>query len=421
MRFLSLILFLGCFTLSIFAHNDEKNNIKIEESNTNNNSQYIKNINKSLDYLYDSINICLKNNNFILDSIKNVKIPEYPTYIYEKRIEVLNEITPIKLEYNEYVQKYIVAYGVQNREKLQSIMSKSAYYFPIFEEYLDKYNLPLELKYLAAVESALDPTAVSKSGAVGLWQFMKPTAEIFNIKITSYIDERRDVYKSTEAACKYLKYLYQTFGDWQLALAAYNGGPGTLTKAIAQSGGKHNYWELRPYLTNQMQNYIPAFIAMNYLMSHHYEHNIFPNTIFLEANKIDTIYVKGPLYLKNIAELTNTDLSVVKSLNPIYTHGYIPKDDNKHLLVLPNDKIYTFIEKKEEICRITNSNDVISIECEQSPIKKTKKVYHNVVQGDNLLRLSMNYECTINEIKEWNKLSEDYFPKIGDKLMFYIE
>ncbi|MDD4148878.1 MAG: lytic transglycosylase domain-containing protein, partial [Bacteroidales bacterium] len=256
-RIVLLLLFQIVFIISLFGKDDGGKTIASSQVETKNELASIyKVIDNSLNSLYDSANIWWTSQYMVSDSILNTPYPLYPPYIYEQRINYLNELSPIKFNYNQHVQVYIEAYGLRNRDKMQLVMSKSMYYFPIFEEYLSKYGLPLELKYLAAVESALDPNAISKSGAVGLWQFMKPTADLFDLKLTSYIDERRDVFKSTDAACRYLKYLFNTFGDWQLALAAYNGGPGTVKKAIARSGGKTNYWELRPYLSNEMQNYV---------------------------------------------------------------------------------------------------------------------------------------------------------------------
>jgi membrane-bound lytic murein transglycosylase D len=312
---------------------------------------------------------------------------------------------------------------VQNRDKLQLIMTRSAFYFPIFEECLNKYNLPLELKYLAAVESALDPTAISKSGAVGLWQFMKPTSDIFDLQVTSYIDERRDVYKSTDAACRYLKSLYEMFGDWQLALVAYNGGPGTVKKAIARSGGKNSYWELRPYFTDQMQNYVPAFIAMNYLMAYHAEHNIFPAISFVEANKTDTVMVAGYMHLKNIADVTCVDYELLKQLNPVYTYSYIPMDGNSHMLILPIEVTHLFLENTEQIVIMRDSiaSDTNSIPPFMVKPVRINTVYHEVISGDNMFRIAIRYNCSIPEIYNWNSIGEDYVLKVGDRLKIMVE
>jgi len=381
-----------------------------------------KKIDAAMFCLYDSSNIWWLSPEDISDSLRNVKIPRYPDYVYKQRIADLDETTPMNLDYNEYVLRYIDAYGVRNRDKMQIVMAKSAYYFPIFEEYLDKYNLPLELKYLAAVESALDPTAVSPSGAVGLWQFMKPTADLFNLTVSSYIDERRDVYKSTDAACRYLKCLYEMFEDWQLALVAYNGGPGTVKKAIARSGGKTDYWDLRQYFTPQMQNYVPAFIAMYYLLEYHAEHNIFPVQTFIEANKTDTLLVRGYLHLSNIAEITGTDANLLKKLNPIYLYGYIPMDGNDHVLVLPSEVTHLFLNKSEDIEALRDTvTDSLAIPPFMVKPERPNIVYHQVVSGDNFFRLAAKYNCSIPELFKWNGLADGYVLKIGDTLKIFVE
>jgi len=419
-----LVLIFSFALLKANAINDgEKNIVKTEKEKSS--FSYYDKINNSLDRLYDSVNIWWTDQSLLSDSIANISAPAYPAIIYEQRINYLNELTPIKLNYNEHVQVYIEAYGEKNRLKMRMVMSKSMYYFPIFEEYLTKYGLPLELKYLAAVESALDPNAISRSGAVGLWQFMKSTSDLFDLKVSSYIDERRDVHKSTEAACRYLKYLFNTFGDWQLALAAYNGGPGTVKKAIARSGGKTNYWELRPYFTNQMQNYVPAFIAMNYLMEYHAEHNIFPESSFIEAMKTDTLQIEGPLRLKQISEITNCDLSTLKALNPVYLYSYVPADGAFHTLVLPHTLTNTYLEKTEEIYQLhaTDSTyeDSVSVDYQVVRPDRDNIVYHDVISGDNFFRLSLKYNCSVPEIYEWNTLSDDYMLRVGDRLKFFVE
>lgn len=419
-----LVLVFSIVTLS-HADNDIDKRLYKQPKSSLTAEQYVNSINKAENALYDSVNIWWLGESKISDSIRNIDYPIYPEDVYNQRINYLNELTPIKLEYNEHVQKYIKAYGLQNRAKLQLIIAKSSYYFPIFEECLLKYGLPLELKYLAAVESALDPNAISTSGAVGLWQFMKPTSDIFDIKVSSYIDERRDVYKSTDAACRYLKYLFNMFGDWQVALAAYNGGPGTVRKAIARSGGKTSYWELRPYFTNQMQNYVPAFIAMNYLMNYHAEHNIFPDNYLIEALKTDTLEVLGPLKLKQIADFTCYDYETIKQLNPVYVYAYIPADGETHTLVLPNTITNSFLENSDEIYNQieidTISNDTIIASLDVIRPERNDTAYHEIIAGDNLFRLSMKYNCSIQEIKKWNALGEAYILHIGHKLVFLVE
>lgn len=383
----------------------------------------VEKINASINKLYDSVCIWWRSPEGIPDSIRALKAPTYPSIVYEKRIDNLDELTTIKLEYNETVQKYIDAYGLRNRPKMQLILSRSVYYFPIFEEYLSKYGLPLELKYLACVESSLDPNAISKSGAVGLWQFIKNTADVMNLKTTTYIDERRDVRKSTEAACKYLKYLYETFSDWQLALAAYNGGPGTVRKAIERSGGKTNHWDLLPFFTEQMKNYVGAFIAMNYLLEYNAEHNLYPKTDFYEYLKTDTIMVRGPLHLSNVAKALNTDYDMLKALNPVYTHAYIPKDENYHCLTLPFDLTSVFFEKQNELYNIPKevNDSIIASETTEPLIEYTNVITHTVKAGDNLFRIAMNYNCSVADIKKWNNMPENHVIHVGDEIKIYTE
>ncbi|MGM0408972.1 MAG: lytic transglycosylase domain-containing protein, partial [Bacteroidota bacterium] len=256
---------------------------------------------------------------------KKDSIPIFPDLVYEYKIAELNNLTPIELEYNERVRRYIDVYTIERREHLSKIIGLAELYFPLFEEMLDKYNLPLELKYLAIVESALDPRAVSSSAAVGLWQFKINTSTMFDLEINSYIDERCDPYKSTEAACAYLQYLYRIYNDWQLALAAYNGGPGVVRNAIIRSGGKTNFWEIQPYLPDQTNGYVPAFIAVNYVMNHYTDHNIEPvRSQFIHLD-IDTVKINEEISFKRISEFIDLPVETLQYLNPAYKLDYIPK------------------------------------------------------------------------------------------------
>jgi len=222
-------------------------------------------------------------------------IPQYDDKVYAERLAKLDYQSPFDLSYNDAVKQYILLYSVRKRELVSRIMAMSKLYFPMFEQLLDKYNLPLELKYLAVVESALNPDARSRTGARGLWQFMYTTGKMYNLTVNSYVDERSDPYKSTVAACEYFQYLYDTFGDWQLVLAAYNSGPGTVSRAIRRSGGKMNYWAIRPYLPKETQGYVPAFIAVNYVLNYTAEHNIFSDTPNKTFFQVDTVKIKQQL------------------------------------------------------------------------------------------------------------------------------
>ncbi len=356
------------------------------------------------------------------DSIKAVILSHYPNEGYTKRIAELDKTTPIKLEYNEHVLKYIDAYGLHNKDKLRTIMSVSAYYFPIFEEYLDKYNLPLELKYLAAVESALDPNAISRSGAVGLWQFMLNTSRILDLTVNSYIDERRDVYKSTEAACRYLEFLYKTFNDWQLALAAYNGGPGMVKRSIVRSGGKTCYWELRPYFTDQMQNYVPAFIAMTYLMNYHAEHNLYPDKTVMDYYNFDTIMIAGPLSFTQIERVTGYRGDSIAILNPMFIKNQIPDDGKLYSLVLPRNRIISFLANKHLAYNIPVVEDNYhDVKAKSGENKGRELVYHKVLRGETLNRLAIKYGVTVNNILAWNNLPDDYMLRFDDVLKIWVE
>src|SRR3972149_4683666 len=229
-------------------------------------------------------------------------IPVYDDATIMERLEKLDAQSPFDLVYNGDVKKYINLY-LNRRTTISKMLGLSKLYFPMFEEKLDKYNLPLELKYLAVVESALNPTIKSKAGAVGLWQFMYATGKFYNLKVTSYVDERCDPIKETEAACEFLQFLYETFGDWQVAIAAYNCGPGNISKAIRRSGGKTSYWEIRPYLPKETQAYVPSFIAVNYVMNYAAEYNMYESVPKKTFFQVDTVHVKMQMTFGQIASL----------------------------------------------------------------------------------------------------------------------
>ena len=272
--------------------------------------------------------------NFPKDSV-----PRYDDMVYESRLAKIDAASPFDLQYNSVVKGYIEMYTLRKRELVSRMMALSQFYFPMFEEQLDKYNLPLELKYLAICESALNPMAKSRAGAMGLWQFMYPTGKIYGLKVSSYVDDRCDPYKSTIAACEYFKYLYGLFGDWQMVLAAYNGGPGTVNRAIRRSGGKKTYWEIRPFLPKETQGYVPAFIAVNYVMSYTSEHNMYsaiPKKTFLT---VDTVHVKKQISFTQISAILDIPVEELEYLNPSYRKDVIPVlPEETSCLTLPANK-----------------------------------------------------------------------------------
>lgn len=339
-----------------------------------------------------------ENNELIALNPNYDSIPVVDELIYEYRVLQLNKTSAIKLNYNSVVKNYIEMYTVRKRNLLSKIISRSELYFPIFEEYFDKYNLPLELKYLAIVESALNPNARSPSGAVGLWQFMYNTGKMLDLHTTSFIDDRKDVYKSTNAACRYLEYLHRTFGDWQLALAAYNGGPGTVRNAIALSGGKQDFWEIRAFLPKETQGYVPAFIASVYAYEYSKEHNITAKKSLYNYKNIDTISIQGNLSLQKTATQLNISYNTLKKLNPIYKRGIIPNNNKSYTLVLPENKVLEFLELNRSLVHISNKTYNIDI------FSGKKHVIHVVEKGEYFHKIALHYRCTIEDIITWNKL-----------------
>ena len=344
-------------------------------------------------------------------------IPRYDDLVYELRMAKLDAVSPFDLQYNPVVKGYIEMYTKRKRELVARVMALSQFYFPMFEEQLDKYNLPLELKYLAICESALNPVAKSHAGAMGLWQFMYPTGKIYGLKVSSYVDERCDPYKSTAAACEYFQYLYGLFGDWQMVLAAYNCGPGNINKAIRRSGGKKTYWEIRPFLPKETQGYVPAFIAVNYVMSYTAEHNLYsaiPKKTFLQ---VDTVSVKKQISFHQIASVLDISEDELQYLNPSYRKQVIPVvADEQSILTLPSNKMGAFILNEDKIydfyrADTLNRESIIATQ-------ETMKI-HTVKSGEHLNNIAKRYGCTVADIKSWNSITTNTL-KPGKKLTIYI-
>lgn len=348
-------------------------------------------------------------------------IPRFNADILTQRIEKLDVLSPFDLVYNEAVQDYIDVYSIRKRDLVSKVLALSHLYFPLFEEQLDKHGLPDELKYLAIVESALNPKAISKSGAVGLWQFMYPTGKMFGLEQNSYVDDRKDPYKSTIAACKYLKYLYGLFGDWQIVLAAYNCGPGAVSKAIRRSGNKTNYWELRPFLPLETQNYVPAFIAATYVMNYHKEHNLFPVQIKSEFFFSDTITVYHRTDLKKLSEIIGIAFEDLAFINPAYKTGVIPASAKGYTLCIPATKAGVYLANHEEI--ITRcaepARPLAYYQQPKSEKKQLTQIVHHIKPKENIFAIAKKYNCSAAQIRSWNNLKSN---KIASKksLKIYI-
>lgn len=351
---------------------------------------------------------------------------ELSTELLKERLRILDSKSAFDIEYNPGLENLIKHYLKNRKRSFERLMGLSQYYFPIFEASLAKYNVPLEIKYLAIVESALNPRAVSKMGATGIWQFMFATGKQYNLDVTTFIDERSDILKATEAACQYMVNMYAIFGDWDLVLASYNAGPGNVSKAIRRSGGKQNYWNIRPFLPKETQGYVPAFLATMYIYEFHKEHGIVPQKAVYNTMATDTIQVKGKMSFKQISELLDVPVSEIQFLNPSYKRDFIPHiEGKKHFLRLPSDKIalltsnedkfYAFLDFDFSLRERPNSTMEALADADGGfqTIQKTK--YHVVKKGETLGGISNKYGVSLSSLKSWNGLKTNVVPA-GRKL-----
>jgi len=340
--------------------------------------------------------------------------------VYRDRLYCLP--SEMELSFNRVVRSYIEMYAVRRREQVAYMLTLGDYYFPLFEEMLDRYDIPLELRYLPVIESALNPVAVSRMGATGLWQFMLKTGQGYGLEINSLVDERRDPYKSTEAAVRYLKDLYSIYGDWNLVIAAYNCGPGNVNKAIARSGGKQDYWEIYYYLPRETRGYVPAFIAANYIMKYYAEHHICPVKLN-NFQALDTVQVNQEIHFGQIAEILDISVNELRRLNPQFKRDIVPGNYKPYALVLPTNKMIAFIDKKDEILNCKRSVYFTHrLETDQyikggdSSVGSNGAVYYRVKKGDNLSKIAKRNGVTVSQLKSWNNLKSTFL-SIGKQLI----
>jgi membrane-bound lytic murein transglycosylase D len=348
-----------------------------------------------------------------------VEYEELPTEVLKQRLAELNARTPFNVEYNPSLENVIKGYLKNRRKTMANLMALSDYYFPMFEEELDRHNLPLEMKYLAIVESALNPRARSRVGAKGLWQFMYATGKMFGLEVNSYVDERSDPIMSTEAACKYLKSLYTSLEDWDLALAAYNSGPGNVSKAIRRSGGKTNYWNIRPHLPRETAGYVPAFLATMYIFEFAEEHGFKSNGPKIPYIATDTIRVKNRISLEQVAQVANLDIVELEFLNPSYKLGIIPVvKDEDYVIRLPVDAVGKFVTHEEAIYAYAAAE----FDKREKPLPEllvqSDRIRYRVRSGDYLGKIANKYGVRVSEIKRWNGLRSNNL-RIGQRLTIH--
>ena len=390
------------------------------------------NIASCIDSLWMKELVSLDLYNELTFDIKKINVDEkveyeLPTELLKERLKKLDEKSPFNIEYNVGLENVIKSFLKNRKRAFERLMGVSQFYFPLFEESLAAQNIPLEIKYLSVVESALNPRAVSRVGATGLWQFMYQTGKQYGLKVDTYEDERSDPLKASKAATQYMKNMYAIFGDWDLVLASYNTGPGNVAKAIRRSGGKQNYWNIRPYLHKETQGYLPAFLATMYIFEYHKEHGIKPDRAVANHFATDTVLIKKAMTFKQISDLLDVPVAELQFLNPSYKRDEIPYiTGENHYLRLPvnkvavftsnEDKIYAFVqyesnkrERPYEILASKNTNESDN----DATISRIK--YHKVRRGDSLSEISDKYGITMAELKKWNNLRSNKAP-IGRRL-----
>ncbi len=348
--------------------------------------------------------------------------PTFSDSIYIDRLSRMPVI--MEMPYNDIVRKFIDTYTIRLRNQVSFMLSACNFYMPIFEEALDAYNLPLELKYLPIIESALNPSAVSRAGATGLWQFMLTTGKLYGLESNSLVDERRDPIKATWAAARYLKDMYNIYKDWNLVIAAYNCGPGNVNKAIRRAGGKTDYWAIYNYLPRETRGYVPAFIAANYVMTYYCKHNICP----METNipqATDTVQVSRNLHFEQIADICHIPLEEIKSLNPQYKRNIVPGNSKPYTLRLPTEAISSFIDNQDTIYNhrstelFKNRRTVASVGTRSKATAGDGELtYYKIKQGDTLGTIARKFGVSVRQLRSWNGLRNNNI-RAGRRLKIY--
>lgn len=355
------------------------------------------------------------------DCTNSAVIPQFSDSIYIDRLQRMPTI--MEMPYNTIVREYIDRYAVKLRNQVSVMLAANNFYMPLFEEALDAYDLPLELKYLPIIESALKPTARSRAGALGLWQFMLKTGRLYGLESNSLVDDRLDPIKATWAAARYLREMYDIYKDWHLVIAAYNCGPGNVNKAIRRAGGATDYWSIYNYLPRETRGYVPAFIAANYIMTYYCHHNICPmNTEIIPPT--DTLQISRELHLQQVADLCDITIDELKSLNPQYKRNIIPGNTKPYTLRLPQTKIATFIDNQDTIynhraAELFKNRKTVAVSNKITPtVGKGTLSYHTIRSGETLSTIAQRYGIKVSQLKDWNGLSSNRI-RAGKKLKIY--
>ena len=349
---------------------------------------------------------------------------ELPDSVYISRLQKI--VSPIELSFNGVVKSYIKVYTQRRKEKMEEILGLSDYYFPMFEEILDSYNMPIELRMLSVIESALNPNAVSRVGATGLWQFMYGTGRQYKLEVNSFVDARKDPVAATHAACRFLGDLYKIYGDWTLAIAAYNCGPGNVNKAIRRSGGKRDYWAIYYYLPRETRGYVPAFIAATYAYTYYKEHRLIPQNIDMPF-AVDTIMVNKMMHFQQVSEVLNVPVETLKQLNPQYRRDIIPAKNRAYRLTIPQTLVSRFVENENAIYTYKDSvffsAKFLSVpgnfDRDIDNVPGRKRVTYRVKNGDNLGAIAEKFSVRVGDLRQWNHVRGSTI-RAGQKLVVFV-
>ena len=424
-RLLTLLLTATLTAVTLVAAPREKNNI-LSLKNTITDDDIVFPESFDADVHKMMTNWYLQNYAVLDADVENKSYGEVSEETYIRRLAAIPSV--IEMPYNQVVRKHIERYVYRSRTLVEEMLGMSLYYMPIFEQALEKEGLPLELKYLPIVESALDPNAVSRVGAAGLWQFMIGTGKGLGLEVNSLVDERRDPYRSSAMAAKYLKNLYQIYNDWSLAIAAYNCGPGNVNKALHRHGGTGDFWDIYEYLPRETRGYVPAFIAANYAMTYYKQHNISPS-LARKPLITDTVSVNRRIHFGQIAKVLNIPIEEIRAFNPQYRADVIPGDNHPYTLVLPSQQVYSFIMSEDSIDNyrddlyahrsiVEPGGQVSTIEeyVNGQTANNTPRTYtHKVGRGETLATIAAKYGMTTDELMSLNNMSSERVRR-GDNL-----